>query len=205
MKALIARKLGMTSIMDQAGRLIPLTVLEVKPNFVSQVKTKEKDGYEAVQIATEAGRPAKKPQADHFKKAKIKPACSFSRELRLKEAGDWQAGQQIPLADFAAGDPVEVTAKSKGKGFAGTIKRYNFSRQPQSHGHKGNTRQLGSIGAVGPHKVFKGKKMPGRLGNRQVTVKGLSVGLVDGRRQLIGIRGAVPGPRRGLVFIRKRS
>ena len=195
----------MTSIMDQAGRLIPLTVLEAKPNFVSQVKTQAKDGYDAIQIATAGSGRANKPQAIHCQRAKIKQACSFSRELRLSEPGDWQAGQEISLTDFAAGDAVEVVARSKGKGFAGGIKRHNFSRQPKSHGHKGNTRQIGSIGATGPQKVFKGQKMPGRLGNQQTTIKGLSIGLIDVRRHLIGIRGAVPGPRRGLVFIRKRS
>ena len=206
MKALITRKLGMMSIMDRDGRLIPLTILKVEPNFVSQVKTGEKDGYDAVQIASIESRKVAKPQLGHLKKAKLKQAFKVVCELRLKESSEeWQTGKEVPLGDFATGDTVEATGTSKGKGFAGSIKRHNFSRQPKTHGGKGDTRRPGSIGSAFPQKVFKGKKMAGRLGGKRATVKGLSIGLVDEKRRLLGIRGAVPGPRRGLVIIRKKT
>ena len=205
MGALITRKLGMMSAVDRDGRLVPLTILKVEPNFVSQLKTAEKDGYEAVQIASIESRRVAKPQAGHFKKAKLKRLFKAVFELRLKAPDEaWQTGREVPLGDFAAGDPVEVTGTSKGKGFAGNIKRHNFSRQPKTHGGKGNVRRPGSIGSAFPQKVFKGKRMAGRLGGRRTTVKGLSVGLVDEKRRLLGIRGAVPGPRRGLIIVRKK-
>ena len=206
MKALITRKLGMMSIMDGDGRLIPLTILKVEPNFVSQIKTAEKDGYEAVQIASIGSSKVAKPQLGHFKKAKLKQAFKAVFELRLKNTSEeWQLGGEVPLGDFATGDAVEVTGTSKGKGFAGTIKRHNFTRQPKTHGGKGDTRRPGSIGSAFPQKVFKGKKMAGRLGGQRTTVKGLSVGLVDEKRRLLGIRGAVPGPRRSLIVVRKKA
>ena len=206
MRALITRKLGMMSIMDQAGKLIPLTILQVEPNFLSQIKTKAQDGYDAIQIASQESRKVKKPQIGHFQKAKLKQAFKVSRELRLKEpSDDWRLGQAMPLSDFTAGEAVEVIGTSKGKGFAGGIKRHHFSRQPKTHGGKGDIRKIGSIGSAFPQKVFKGKKMPGQLGARRTTVKGLSIGLVDEKRRLIGVKGAVPGPRRSLVIVKKRA
>ena len=194
----------MTSIIDEQGALVPLTIVKVEPNFITQVKTVDTDGYDAVQIATEPAK-AKKPQSGHFKRAGFKEAFKVSRELRLKTAdAEAKVGDEIPLSAFQPGDEVEASGTSRGKGFAGVIKRHNFSRQRKSHGGKGHTREPGSIGSIFPQKTIKGKRMAGQLGGRRTTVKGLKVSLVDEKRRLVGIRGAVPGPRRGLVMIRKR-
>lgn len=194
----------MTSVIDEQGALVPLTIVKVEPNFITQVKTVDTDGYDAVQIATEAAK-AKKPQLGHFKRAGFKEAFKVSRELRLRAADpEVKAGDEVPLSAFQPGDEVEATGTSKGKGFAGVIKRHNFSRQRKSHGGKGHTREPGSIGSIFPQKTIKGKRMAGQMGGKRTTVKGLRVGLVDEKRRLVGIRGAVPGPRRGLVMIRKR-
>ena len=201
---LLGRKLGMTSVIDERGSLVPLTIVKVEPNFVTQVKTAAADGYDALQISTEAGK-AKKPQSGHFKRAGFKEAFAVSRELRLAAASEAKAGDEVPLGALQPGDAVEAVGTSKGKGFAGVIKRHNFSRQRKTHGGKGHTREPGSIGSIFPQKTIKGKRMAGRMGGRRTTVKGLTVGLVDEKRRLIGIKGAVPGPRRGLVMIRKRT
>ena len=204
MTALLTRKLGMMSIIDDQGLLVPLTILQVKPNFITQIKTKERDGYDALQISSSESRKVNKAQRGHFKAANLKETFKFSRELRLKQADpDLKSGQEILLSGFQPGDPVEATGTSKGKGFAGGIKRHNFSSQPKSHGGKGHIREIGSIGSIFPQKVVKGKKMPGRMGGCRTTIKGLTIGLVDEKRRVIGIKGAVPGPRKGLVMIRK--
>lgn len=205
MPALLGRKLGMMSIIDEQGSLVPLTILKIEPNFVTQIKTKDIDGYDALQISAFETRQANKPQKGHFKKAKLKKDLRFSRELRLKEAAsDFKLGQEIDLATFQLGDAIEAVGTSKGKGFAGGIKRHNFARQPKSHGgKKGHIRSIGSIGSAFPQKVMKGKKMPGRMGNQRTTVQGLKVGLVDIKKQVIGIKGSLPGPRRSLVMIKR--
>ena len=140
-----------------------------------------------------------------MKAAKLKPNLSLSREVRFKKpAGkDWQLGQKIDIHNFKIGDLINVTATNKGKGFAGNIKRHNFKSQPQSHGHKGNVRRSGSIGSLWPEKVFKGQKMPGRLGGRRTTIKNLKIDLIDDDHQVIGVLGAVPGPKKGLVMLKK--
>ena len=185
---------------------MPLTILRVQPNFITQIKTKARDGYDALQVSTLETRRAKKPQQGHFKKAGMKKSFKISRELRLQDADtDLKVGQEISLDNFQPGDSVEVVGTSKGKGFAGGIKRHNFSSRPKSHGGKGNVRKIGAIGSIFPQKVVKGKKMPGRMGGRRTTIKGLKIGLVDEKKRVVGIRGAVPGPRRSLVMIRKVS
>lgn len=203
MNALLGRKLGMMSIINEQGLLVPLTVLKIEPNFITQVKTKEVDNYDALQISTIEDKKVNKPQVGHFKKASLKQPLRVSREVRLKEKADFKLGSEIKLDIFKVGDQVTVTGTSKGKGFAGGIKRYNFSRLGKSHGHKGRTRTIGSIGAVGPQKVFKGKKMPGRLGGRQTTIKGLKIGLINEQKRLIGVKGALPGSRKALIMIKK--
>ena len=204
MAALLGRKLGMMSIIDSQGTLVPLTILHIEPNFVSQIKTKEIDGYDALQISAFESRKVNKPQKGHFKKAKLKQDFRFSRELRLKEASpDFKLGQEVDLDNFKLGDPIEAVGTSKGKGFAGAIKRHNFSKQPKSHGGKGHERTMGSIGSAYPQEVMKGRKMPGRMGGKRTTIKGLEIGLVDKKRRVIGVKGALPGPRRSLIMIKK--
>ena len=202
---LLTYKLGMTSVIDDQGLFQPVTILQVKPNFVTQLKTVEKDGYSALQIATEGGGKVAKPQVKHLQKGGLKGAYSKTREIRVKESelADYKAGQEINLNIFKTGDKVQVCGLSKGKGFAGTIKRYNFSRQPKTHGGKSHLRRPGAIGSTFPQKVVKGKKMAGQMGYKRVTTKGLRVQLVDEKRCLLGIKGAVPGPRRGLVMVKK--
>lgn len=199
-KALLAKKIGMTQVFDGDGTMSQVTVLEAGPCIVTQLKTTENDGYQAVQIGFGEAKKQAKPQAGHLKKS-----GSNSRhlaEIRLDgEASDLSIGSTIEVSIFASGDKVEVTGISKGKGFAGTIKRHNFHRGPKTHGSH-NYRAPGSIGAGYPQHVFKGQKMAGQMGNEQVTVKSLKVIKVDPTNNLIAIRGAVPGPRKGLVMIK---
>lgn len=205
MSALLAFKLGMTSLIDNQGLILPVTVLKVEPNFITQVKTTDSDGYNGLQIATRSAKRIAKPQLKHQAKAGLKQALKYSRELRLQSspAEDWQIGQEVKIESFQAGDRVTVTGISKGKGFAGTVKRHNFSTTPKSHGAKGHIRKPGSIGSQTPGKVDKGKKMPGRMGHQRVTTKGLEVAVVDSQRQLIAIKGAIPGSRRSLIILKK--
>ena len=205
MSMLLTYKLGMMSVIDDQGFFQPVTILQVKPNFITQLKTNEKDGYNALQIATEGAGVVAKPQVKHLQKSGLKKVCSRSREIRVKAAtlNHYKAGQEIGLEIFKTGDRVNVCGLSKGKGFAGTIKRHNFSRQPKTHGGKSHLRRPGSIGSTFPQKVVKGKKMAGQMGFAKVTVKGLRVELIDKKRSLIGLKGAVPGPRRGLVVVKK--
>ena len=203
MKILLTHKLGMMSIIDDQGLLVPLTILAVQPNFITQIKKKAIDGYEAIQISAVASRKVKKPQIGHLKKAKIEQPLKCSRELRVASTEGYDLGKEVNWADFKVGDPVTVTGTTKGKGFAGGIKRHNFSTQRKSHGgQKGRPRSIGSIGMTWPSEVKKGKKMPGQMGGTRCTTKGLKIGLIDTKRNLIGIRGAVPGPRRSLVIVK---
>lgn len=204
MLAIMARKLGMASVIDDQGSLLPLTLLAATPNTITQVKTLDKDGYNAFQIGFGQSKKCPKPQVRHFARAKVKPqAC---QEIRLKELpADLKVGDKLTTEIFSVGDKVSVTAKNKGKGFAGTIKRHNFHRQKKSHGGHGSVRRLGSIGSMFPQKVYKGRKMPGQMGGVKTTIRNLQVALVDHERQVIGVKGAVPGPRKGIVFIKKNE
>ncbi len=202
-KGIIGRKIGMTQVFDEEGRAIPVTVVKAGPCVVVQTKTVEKDGYEAVQLGFGDVKEHRlnKPEAGRFKKAGVKPV-RLLREFRVSNAGKYQAGQVVRADIFTAGEMLDVTGISKGKGFAGTIKRHNFNRGPMSHGSKYH-RGVGSLGASSqPSRVFKGRKMPGHLGAERVTVQGLELVRVDVDRNLLLIKGGVPGARGGYLEIR---
>lgn len=200
MKALIGRKVGMTQIFNDEGNVQRITVIEVTPNVVTQLKTIEKDGYSAVQLGFGDTKKAAKPQAGHMKASGV--MSQVLREIRLDEVeGDLNIGTKLDASTFELGDSVQITGTSKGKGFAGTIKRHNFHRGPKTHGSH-NYRAPGSIGAGYPEHVFKGMRMAGRMGGDRVTVKGSKIALVDVDRNLLAVTGAVPGPRKGIVIVR---
>lgn len=200
MKALLGTKIGMTQIISKDGTAIPVTLIQAGPVTVTQVKTVETDGYNAVQVAFGLGKNLSKAVAGHLKPANTTP--KHIREFRVDELPEGlKVGDTIDVTTFELGDLVDATGTSKGKGFAGTIKRHNFERHRKTHGGKGNTRKVGSIGSMYPQKVFKGKKMSGRMGHDRVTVKNLVVSYVDSENNLIGLRGAVPGPKKGLIIL----
>lgn len=200
MKALLGTKIGMTQIISPEGVAIPVTLIKAGPVTVTQVKTIETDGYNAVQVAYGEGKNLSKAVAGHVKASKVTP--KHIREIRVETLPeDLKVGDTIDVTSFSVGDVVDATGTSKGKGFAGTIKRHNFSRQGASHGAKSNTRRPGSIGSMYPQKIFKGKRMAGRMGHDRVTVKNLQVAYVSVEDNLIGLKGAVPGPRKGLIMI----
>ncbi|MEO6513430.1 MAG: 50S ribosomal protein L3 [Candidatus Saccharimonadales bacterium] len=204
MKALITRKLGMTSTIAEDGTTQAVTLLSASPCVITQVKTVETDGYTAIQVGFEEGKKQNinKAQVGHFKAAKAMP--KIIREFRVDEiTEDLKVGESINPEVFSVGDEVDVTGTSKGKGWAGTIKRHNFHRQRKTHGGKGNTRQPGSIGSMYPQHIFKGKKMAGHMGDEQVTVQNLKIALVDTELGVIGVTGAVPGPRKGIVILKE--
>lgn len=201
MKALITRKLGMTSTIDKDGSVQAVTLLSVGDQTVLQHKTADKDGYTAVQVGAETTKKLSKSVAGHVKNAKVMP--KIIREFRVTELPEESnVGSKISADVFSIGDTVQVTGTSKGKGWAGTIKRHNFHRQRQTHGAKGSTRKVGSIGSMYPQRIFKGKKMAGQLGHGQVTTRNLKVALVDTEQNVIGVTGAVPGPRKGIVIVK---
>lgn len=200
MKTLLGTKIGMTQIISEDGVAVPVTLVQAGPVTVTQVKTVETDGYNAVQVAYGEGKNLSKAVAGHVKPAEISP--KYIREVRVKEIPEGvKVGDTIDVSQFALGDIVDVTGTSKGKGFAGTVKRHNFNTSKETHGGNGNVRRTGSIGSMYPQKVFKGKRMPGHMGHERVTVKNLSVAYVDAANNLLGLRGAVPGPRKGLLVI----
>lgn len=202
MKALLGTKIGMTQLISEDGKAVPVTIIKAGPVTVTQVKTVENDGYNAVQVGFEEGKNLSKAVAGHLKAAEITP--KYIREFRVNAENmseDITVGNTIDVTAFELGDVVDATGTSKGKGFAGTIKRHNFERHKKSHGGKGNVRKPGSIGSMYPQKVFKGKRMAGRMGHDQVTVKNLVVSYIDVENNLIGLKGAIPGPKRGLIVI----
>jgi len=200
MKALLGTKVGMTQLLQEDGVAIPVTIIQAGPCTVTQVKSVDKDGYTAVQIGYGMGKNLSNAVKGHLKESKVTP--KYIREVRVSDLPEGMVvGSTIDTTQFEVGDHVDVTGTSKGKGFAGTIKRHNFSESQRSHGYKGYIRKPGSIGSMYPQKVFKGKRMAGRMGAERVTVTNLVVALVDAERNLIGVKGAVPGPRRGLVMI----
>ncbi|MBQ0110601.1 MAG: 50S ribosomal protein L3 [Oscillospiraceae bacterium] len=203
-KGIVGKKLGMTQLFDANGNVVPVTVIEAGPCVVTQKKTAENDGYEAVQIGFEDLKASKvnKPQKGHFAKGDVAPK-KVLRELRLDDCSALNVGDIIKADVFAEGDSIDVTGKSKGKGYAGVIKRWNFARLKMSHGTGPVARHGGSIGACSsPSRVFKGKKMAGHLGFERVTVQNLSVVKVDAENNIIAVKGAVPGPKGGVVVIR---
>lgn len=200
MKALLGTKIGMTQIISEDGRAVPVTLIQAGPVTVTQVKTVETDGYNAVQVAYGEGKNLSKAVAGHVKPAQVSP--KEIREFRVAELPeDIKVGDSIDVSAFALGDHVDATGISKGKGFAGTVKRHNFNTSKSTHGGNGYVRKPGSIGSMYPQKVFKGKRMAGRMGHDRVTVKNLEVAYVDATNNLIGLKGAVPGPRKGLIVV----
>lgn len=200
MKTLLGTKIGMTQVIGEDGVAVPVTLIKAGPVTVTQVKTVEKDGYTAVQVGYGEGKNLSNAVAGHVKTANVTP--KVIREVRVNELNDdLKVGAQFDVSVFTVGDHVDVTGVSKGKGFAGTVKRHNFNTSKKTHGGNGNVRKPGSIGSMYPQKVFKGKRMAGRMGHDQVTVKNLLVAYVDAELGLIGLKGAVPGPRRGVVTI----
>jgi len=200
MKALLGTKIGMTQIISENGVAIPVTLIQAGPITVTQLKSVETDGYSAVQVAFGEGKNLSKAVAGHVKASGATP--KHIREFRVTELPDGMTvGNTLDVTAFALGDIVNATGTSKGKGFAGTVKRHNFNTSRSTHGGNGNVRKPGSIGSMYPQKVFKGKRMAGRMGHDQVTVKNLVVAYLDPESNLIGLRGAVPGPRKGLIII----
>lgn len=201
MKALITRKIGMASIINEDGAYTAVTLLSATPNVITQVKNDEKDGYKAVQVGFEEAKKTAKPQAGHLKDAKIMP--KIMREFRIDEiTEDMKIGEQFSADLFEVGDKVQVTGITKGKGWAGTIKRHNFHRGRKTHGGQ-SYRRPGSIGSMYPQRIFPGKKMAGQMGHDQRTIKNLKIALVDTEMNVIGVAGAVPGPRKGIVILKE--
>ena len=201
-KGILGRKIGMTQVFDENGRAVPVTVIQAGPCHVAQVKTSETDGYTAIQLAFGEPRSINKPMAGHFKKANV-PGGRHVVELRLSELGELQTGSEIKCDIFEAGETVDVVGVSKGKGFAGGMKRHNFKGLSASHGTQRKHRSPGSIGACAtPARVYKGTRMAGQMGHARVTTLNLTIIKADAERDLLLIRGAVPGPKGGLLMIR---
>jgi large subunit ribosomal protein L3 len=203
-KAIVGEKVGMTQVWDEAQRVVPVTMVKVAPVRVVRVKTIEHEGYSALQVTYGLRRASKlnKPDAGHFAKAGVEPGVRLV-ELRLDDTSGYSVGQEIDAGILAAGDKIDVTAVSKGKGFAGGMKRHNFKGQGASHGNHKKHRSPGSVGACAtPARVFRGTRMAGRMGSEKVTTLNLEVVAADPERELILIKGAVPGPRGGMVLIR---
>ena len=206
-KGLLGTKLGMTQLWDENNKVVPVTVIDARTNVVTQVRTPETDGYNAVQVGFGEieGRKVTKPQAGHFGKAATTPRRHLV-EIRTSDATAYTIGQELGVDTFAAGEEIDVTGTSKGKGFAGTMKRHGFAGVSASHGAHRNHRKPGSIGACAtPGRVFKGTRMSGRMGNDTVTTQNLTVHAVDADKGLILIKGAVPGPKNGLVVLRSAA
>ncbi|MBR4889114.1 MAG: 50S ribosomal protein L3 [Clostridia bacterium] len=203
-KAIIGKKIGMTQIFDEKGKVIPVTVVEAGPCAVVQKKTVEKDGYEAVQVGygDQKAQRVNKPMTGHFNKGNVASKTTL-REFRFDDCSGYNVGDLIKADVFAAGDKVDVTGTSKGKGYAGVIKRWNFGRMRESHGTGPVARHSGSNGAISdPSRVFPGLKMAGHLGAEKVTVQNLTIAKVDVENNLIAVKGAIPGPNGGVVVIR---
>ena len=202
MKGILGKKIGMTQVFTKEGKLIPVTVVEVEPNVVTQIKTVEKDGYDAIQLGTETIREklSTKAETGHAKKANTTPK-RFLREIRGVNVNEYTLGQTIGVDIFSEGEMVDVTGTSKGKGFQGVIKRHNQSIGPKGHGSQYH-RGVGSLGTLLPMHVLKGKIMPGQMGNVQRTVQNLEVVSVDTENNVILVKGNVPGPKKSLVMIR---
>ena len=207
MKGILGKKVGMTQVFTKEGKLIPVTVIEVEPNVVTQIKTVEKDGYDAIQLGTDTKREkvSTKAEVGHAKKANTTPKRCL-KEIRGVNVNDYTLGQTIGVDLFEAGEIVDVTGTSKGKGFQGVIKRHNQSRGPMGHGSQGHGSQyhrgVGSLGTMLPMHVLKGKKMPGHMGNVQRTVQNLEIIQVDTENNVILVKGNVPGPKKSFVMIR---
>ena len=204
LKGLIGKKIGMTQIFDEDGLAVPITLIEAGPCYVTHIRTPKAEKYSAVQLGFGEVKPKRLTggQLGHLKNSDA-PPLKYLREFRVKET-DLKLGEKVTVDVFEIGDYVDVVGTSKGKGFAGAMKRHGFSGGPITHGQSDRQRSVGSIGATsGTARVFKGKKMPGRMGNERVTSANLKVALVDAERNLIGVRGSVPGGKQGLVIIKE--
>jgi large subunit ribosomal protein L3 len=203
-KGILGKKLGMTQIFDESGRVVPVTLIEAGPCYVTQKKTEEKDGYSALQLGfgSVSEKHLTQPQLKHLQKSNTPPVRHL-REFRGVNLEAYQDGQTVDASIFEVGQKVDVSGTSKGKGFAGVVKRYHFRGGPKTHGQSDRWRTHGSVGAGStPGRVFKGVRMAGRMGNERVTVQNLKVALVDAAKNLIGVQGAVPGAKNSLVIIR---
>jgi large subunit ribosomal protein L3 len=202
---LLGKKVGMTQVFDESGQVVPVTVIKAGPCPVVQIKTEEKDGYNAVQLGFEERKPrsVNKPMTGHFKRAGLNP-YKYLREIRVDDTGDLNLGDTVDVSIFSEGEFVDVTGISKGRGFAGVMKRWGFRGSRGSHGAEKDHRHPGSIGpSTFPARVIKGRKMAGRYGGDRVTVKNLLVVKVDPENGILAVKGAVPGPPNGLLMIRK--
>ncbi len=205
MKGILGKKVGMTQIFNEEGNVIPVTLIEAGPCYITQKKTPEKDGYSAVQLGFEevSEKRVTKPQAGHLKKSDV-PMLKYLREFRVKDHSELKLGQVIDASVFEAGDLVDVVGVSKGKGFAGVVKRHGFAGGMKTHGQSDRHRAPGSIGAgTTPGHVFKGMRMPGRMGGERVTVSNLEVVIVDAERNLLAVKGPVPGAKKGLLVVKE--
>jgi len=203
-KAIIGKKVGMTQIFDENGKVVPVTVIEAGPCVVVQKKTSEKDGYDAVQLGFQDVKERKltKPELGHLKKADV-PAKKHLKEFRLDDISSLNVGDELKADVFAEGDKVDVTGTSRGKGFAGVIKRHGAGRTPTSHGGGPVHRHAGSMGSgTDPSRIFKGKMGAGQMGAEQVTIQNLDIAKVDASMNMIAVRGAIPGPRGGIVYLK---
>ena len=202
-KAIIGKKIGMTQIFDEAGRVVPVTLIQAGPCTVVQKKTAEKDGYEAIQLGFENVKEKHMTKAEkgHFEKAGV-AAKKHLKEFRLDDCSAYNVGDVVTADTFAAGDKVDVTGMTKGRGYTGAIKRWNLHKLQATHGVGPIHRQSGSMGVIDPARIFKNKKMAGQYGNEQVTVQNLNVVKIDAEKNLIAVKGAIPGAKGGIVFIR---
>lgn len=199
-KGLLGKKVGMTRLFAENGEIVPVTVIQVGPCFVTQVKSVERDGYSAIQIGYEHAKRLNRPERGHLKD---KPALRHLREIRTDDASDYREGQTLDVSQFEVGDRVDVMGISKGKGFAGAMKRHGFKGGPITHGQSDRQRAVGSIGSgTTPGRVFKGMRGPGHMGDRRVTVMGLEIVRVDAENNLLAVRGAIPGAKNALVMVR---
>lgn len=201
-KSIMGIKIGMTQVFDDTGKAIPVTIVQAEPNVVLQKKQQTTDGYDAIQVGFRSIREnlVNKPKMGLFKKTKLKP-CRHIKEFRVSNVDDYEIGSEIKIDIFAAGDIVDVAGITKGKGFAGAVKRHNMARGAMGHGSKYH-RRPGSLGAAGVSRVFKGRPMPGHTGRERVTIQGLKIEKVYPEKSLILIKGAIPGPKKGLVLIK---
>ena len=201
MQVILGTKIGMTQIIGADGIVTPVTILQAGPATVTQIKTVETDGYNAVQLGYGQGKNLSKSVSGHVKKAGENINPKVLKEFRMENLPEVKLGDTVTVESFNLGDKVSVTGISKGKGFAGTVKRWNFNESRNTHGFKGDIRKVGSIGSMYPQKVWKGKRMPGRMGHDQITVKNLVVAYIDKENNLLGLKGAVPGPKNGIISV----
>lgn len=205
MKGILGKKVGMTQVFDSTGRVVPVTVIEAGPCLVTQRKTTGRDGYSAIQLGfgEVVARKLNRPRLGHLRRKNL-PPVRYLRELRVNEQEQYEVGQKVLADVFSEGEHVDVVGTTKGKGFAGAMKRHNFRGGPKTHGQSDRARATGSVGACKtPGRVFKGQKMPGRMGNARYTAQNLRVVIVDPERNLLAVKGPVPGPKGGLLIIKE--